>query len=78
MIALCEIKCAVVTQPLEMRLNAHSGVIRRAFGAAIKIDIKLNLQTTDVFFEPRQTVLNSRFFIGPNLVFLAAFFGEPG
>jgi hypothetical protein len=77
MIPLREVECAVVTQPLQMRLNAHPGVIRRAFGASIKINIELNFQPTDVLFEPSQTVLNTRFFIGPGLVLLATFFGEP-
>src|SRR6266446_6937052 len=79
MIALREIECAVVTQTLQMRFNSHSRIIRWPLRAAVKVDIKLNLQTTDILFEAREAILDRGFLIDPEgLVPIASFFGEPG
>jgi hypothetical protein len=62
-----------------MRFNSHSGVIGRTFRAAIEIDIKLNLETSNIFLETRQAILNRRLFIeATRPILLAPLLGEPG
>src|SRR2546423_9714692 len=79
MITLCEIERTVVTQPFQMRFNSHPRVVGRTLCAAIEVDIELNFKPPDIFFKPRQAILNSRLFVDSGcLVLLAPFSSQPG
>src|SRR6185369_9616086 len=59
-ITLSEIYGAVVGESFEQGLDAPFGVVGWALRTAVEEDVKLNAQTTDVFFQPRQFLVSSR------------------
>src|SRR5436309_15148182 len=62
-----------------MAFKTHLGVIRRSSAAAIEENVILDLQSTDVFLQARETVLDSGFVILIcGLVLVASFLRESG
>src|SRR5215510_12071935 len=51
MITLRERQSAIITEPLNMGFHAHLGVIRRPLRSAVEIDVELNLQSSNIFFQ---------------------------
>ena len=69
---------AIIAETLKMRFEAQLRVIRRAFDAAIKVNIKLDLQAANVLFDSNQLIFDRRFVRNARgTQFLASFFGEP-
>src|ERR1044072_6823290 len=73
-ITLSKIYGAVVGEPFEQGLDAPFCVVGRALRATVEEDVKLDPQTTDVVFQPRQFLVSSRrvlpcseFILGLNL-----------
>src|ERR1043165_7061695 len=52
-ISLSKIQRAIVAQSLEKRLDAPLGVVRRALGATVEKDVKLDPQAADIVFQTR-------------------------
>src|ERR1044072_8420565 len=59
-ITLGKIYRAVVSERFEQGLDAPLCVVGRSFRTAIEEDVKLDPQTTDVVFQPRQFLVSTR------------------
>ena len=79
MVTLGKIQCAIVAHLLEMRFNSQLGVIGRTLAASVEENVKLNLQSANIFLEARQAVFGRYLvLVSAGLVLFAALLGEPG
>src|SRR5262249_24996173 len=49
---------SIVAQPLQLRLNAHLSVVGRTLRTPVEVNVKLDLQTSNIFFYACQMIFD--------------------